>query len=213
MDDQKVLERQIARLLQVMKGLLWGLLICSVLTMLTGCATTRKTTSNVEVHQGDSLNMLNNKFDAVSQQLSRYDSLFAQMQQQTSLHQTTDEQSTEHIQETVTTWLDSLGREVRQENRTIDRSLARQIEMRYEQQIATMQQQLSRQDARYDSLANELWMMQQVNWLDSINQQSVKEPANVRTSIWMRIHDFITALVNVIVFAVIIGCILRFRKK
>ncbi len=85
--------------------------------------------------------------------------------------------------------------------------------MRYEQQIATMQQQLSRQDERYDSLANELYMVQQVNWMDSINQQSIKEPASTRSSIWMRIHDFITALVNVIVFAVIIGCILRFRKK
>lgn len=213
MDDKKLLERQLDIMLRVLKGLLWGFVICSVLTFFTGCATTRKTSSNVEVHHGDSLRALAVQYDAISSQLSRYDSLLSQMQQQTSLHQTTDEQSTEHIQETVTTWLDSLGREVRQENRTIDRSLARQIEMRYEQQIATMQQQLSRQDERYDSLANELYMVQQVNWMDSINQQSIKEPASTRSSIWMRIHDFITALVNVIVFAVIIGCILRWRKK
>lgn len=195
-------------------SLLFCFLCCYIIAaLLSSCVTTKTTTDLHEHHSGDSLRALSAQYAAMSQQLSRHDSLFAQMQQQTSLHQTTDEQSTEHIQETVTTWLDSLGREVRQENRTIDRSLARQIEMRYEQQISALTQQLSDQTARTDSLAAALDMVQQVNWLDSLNQQSIKEPVAVRSSFWMRIHDFITALVNVIVFAVIIGGILRFRWR
>lgn len=148
------------------------------------CTTSRTATSTVTHSEGDSLRALSAQYAAVSQQLSRYDSLFAQMQARITAQQFTQEQSTERIQESVTTYLDSLGREVRQENRTIDRNLSRQTELRYEQQISSLQQQLSQETARTDSLSEALYMLQQVNWLDSLNQQSYKEPAPSRIQSW-----------------------------
>lgn len=148
------------------------------------CTTSRTATSTVTHSEGDSLRALSAQYAAVSQQLSRYDSLFAQMQARITAQQSTQEQSTERIQESVTTYLDSLGREVRQENRTIDRNLSRQTELRYEQQISSLQQQLSQETARTDSLSEALYMLQQVNWLDSLNQQSYKEPAPSRIQSW-----------------------------
>ena len=148
------------------------------------CTTSRTATSTVTHSEGDSLRALSAQYAAVSQQLSRYDSLFAQMKARITAQQSTQEQSTERIQESVTTYLDSLGREVRQENRTIDRNLSRQTELRYEQQISSLQQQLSQETARTDSLSEALYMLQQVNWLDSLNQQSYKEPAPSRIQSW-----------------------------
>lgn len=148
------------------------------------CTTSRTATSTVTHSEGDSLRALSAQYAAVSQQLSRYDSIFAQMQARITAQQSTQEQSTERIQESVTTYLDSLGREVRQENRTIDRNLSRQTELRYEQQISSLQQQLSQETARTDSLSEALYMLQQVNWLDSLNQQSYKEPAPSRIQSW-----------------------------
>ena len=148
------------------------------------CTTSRTATSTVTHSEGDSLRALSAQYAAVSQQLSRYDSLFSQMQARITAQQSTQEQSTERIQESVTTYLDSLGREVRQENRTIDRNLSRQTELRYEQQISALQQQLSRETSRTDSLSEALYMLQQVNWLDSLNQQSYKEPAPSRIQSW-----------------------------
>ena len=130
------------------------------------CTTSRTATSTVTHSEGDSLRALSAQYAAVSQQLSRYDSLFSQMQARITAQQSTQEQSTERIQESVTTYLDSLGREVRQENRTIDRNL------------------LSQETARTDSLSEALYMLQQVNWLDSLNQQSYKEPAPSRIQSW-----------------------------
>ena len=109
------------------------------------CTTSRTATTTVTHSEGDSLRALQVQYAAMSQQLSRYDSLFSQMQARITAQQSTQEQSTERIQESVTTYLDSLGREVRQENRTIDRNLSRQTELRYEQQISALQQQLSRE--------------------------------------------------------------------
>ena len=148
------------------------------------CTTSRTATSTVTHSEGDSLRALSAQYAAVSQQLSCYDSIFAQMQARITAQQSTQEQSTERIQESVTTYLDSLGREVRQENRTIDRNLSRQTELRYEQQISSLQQQLSQETARTDSLSEALYMLQQVNWLDSLNQQSYKEPAPSRIQSW-----------------------------
>ena len=148
------------------------------------CTTSRTATSTVTHSEGDSLRALQVQYEAMSQQLSRYDSLFFQMQARITAQQSTQEQSTERIQESVTTYLDSLGREVRQENRTIDRNLSSQTELRYEQQISALQQQLSRETSRTDSLAEALYMLQQVNWLDSLNQQSYKEPAPSRIQSW-----------------------------
>ena len=148
------------------------------------CTTSRTATSTVTHSEGDSLRALSAQYAAVSQQLSRYDSLFSQMQARITAQQSTQEQSTERIQESVTTYLDSLGRVVRQENRTIDRNLSRQTELRYEQQISALQQQLSRETSRTDSLAEALYMLQQVNWLDSLNQQAYKEPASSPLKTW-----------------------------
>ena len=113
------------------------------------CTTSRTAATTVTHSEGDSLRALSAQYAAVSQQLSRYDSLFSQMQARITAQQSTQEQSTERIQESVTTYLDSLGREVRQENRTIDRNLSRQTELRYEQQISALQQQLSRRSSLY----------------------------------------------------------------
>ena len=80
------------------------------------CTTSRTATSTVTHSEGDSLRALSAQYAAVSQQLSRYDSLFSQMQARITAQQSTQEQSTERIQESVTTCL------VRQNYATSNRS-------------------------------------------------------------------------------------------
>ena len=174
------------------------------------CTTSRTATSTVTHSEGDSLRALQVQYEAMSQQLSRYDSLFFQMQARITAQQSTQEQSTERIQESFTTYLDSLGREVRQENRTIDRNLSRQTELRYEQQISALQQQLSRETSRTDSLAEALYMLQQVNWLDSLNQQSYKEPAPSALKTWW--DTLLTNLGYILLFLFIAALIILFIR-
>lgn len=174
------------------------------------CTTSRTATSTVTHSEGDSLRALQVQYAVMSQQLSRYDSLFSQMQARITAQQSTQEQSTERIQESVTTYLDSLGREVRQENRTIDRNLSRQTELRYEQQISALQQQLSRETSRTDSLAEALYMLQQVNWLDSLNQQAYKEPAPSALKTWW--DTLLTNLGYILLFLFIAALLILFIR-
>lgn len=189
------------------------LLLFVALLAVCSCATTKKTEQSTTVSKGDSAKVEIQHQGSVSNQTVNYDSLFSVWKQRIEQQQSVNEQSHETINETITSYIDSLGREVRQEQRTIDRDLARQTEIRHQQEIDAMQQQFSQQLSQYDSLFADMEARMQTHWNDSTAKLKEKAPATCQHSFWMRIHDFITAMVNVIVFAVIIGFILRWRKK
>ena len=75
--------------------------------------------------------------------------------------QQSTEDSKERITETITTWVDSLGREMRQEQRTTERDISRQqriweerLERQYEERLLTAMDSMSQAwQERFDSVS------------------------------------------------------------
>ena len=72
------------------------------------------------------------------------DSSWTQRWQQYVNEQSTEEHEQERITETVTTFVDSLGREVRQEQRTTERDMTRQQQQREERLVQEWESRLQR---------------------------------------------------------------------
>lgn len=212
LSDQKIIERQIVSLCQVLKALLISFVVLSIITLFTGCVTTQKTEQNTAVSHRDSTETQNTQQVVIRNEKVNFDSLFTAWQQRIEQSQTTNEQSHETVSETITSWIDSLGREVRQEQRTIDRDLARQTEIRHQQEIAAMQQQFSQQLERYDSLYAAMEKNITAHWEDSLASYKESITQSQKPSLLERFHDWLTAFINIVVIAVIVGCIIRCKR-
>jgi len=113
-----------------------GVLICLAILaimIMAGC-TTPKIVEEHHHHESKVDTMaveavMERRLTAVKEQMVR--ELYAKMQSQIS-EQSTQEQQKERITETVTTWVDSLGRQMRQEQRTTERDISRQQQQREE---------------------------------------------------------------------------------
>ena len=118
--------------------LLFVVVAMAFITLFSGCATPRA----VEQHhhhyyEADTLAVQAQVDKAVKTWSERIDSAWWERFSQFTSQQQSSEQQHETIQETVTVTLDSLGREIRQEQRTISRDISR------EQQI--LKQRLTRE--------------------------------------------------------------------
>lgn len=83
------------------------------------------------------------------------DSTMRAVTQQVTTQQETSEVERERITETITSWVDSLGREVRQEQRVTDRDVSRQQRLREERLVqefeTRLQQAINRQDSEWNA--------------------------------------------------------------
>lgn len=132
----------------------WCIVIIIVGLALTGC-TTPKTIEQHHHHyeQADTLAIQAQIDHAVNSWHEQMDSSLRQTWQEYTTSMTNNEDQKEHITETITTYIDSLGREVRQEQRTIDRSLSK-MQQQTEQRLSREFEQ--RVSVVVDSV-NDIW--------------------------------------------------------
>lgn len=83
--------------------------------------------------------------------------------------------ASEHISETITSYIDSLGREVRNEQRTISRSESRNREQLYQQQLTLLQHKYTTMQEHYDSLFQALYEREKSQNADSISSAATKD--------------------------------------
>ena len=70
---------------------------------------------------------------------------------QVTTQQENNEQQRERITETITSWVDSLGREVRQEQRVTDRDISKQQKLTEERLVKEMETRLQQAITKHDS--------------------------------------------------------------
>lgn len=114
-------------------GVLLCLLALLVMITVSGC-TTPKVTDSVHHHYAEADTMavqalVDGRMQAVREQMMQ--ELTAKIQTQQT-EQNSQEQQKERVTETITTWVDRLGRQMRQEQRTTERDISRQQQLREE---------------------------------------------------------------------------------
>lgn len=122
------------------------------------------------------------------------DSLFTSWKQSLSQSSTTNEQSHERITESITFTIDSLGREIRNEQRTIDRDISRATEEHLNQVISQQQQQITNLTHRYDSLFAAMEAKYKTHWEDSTNVEKKPVASSYGTHIKHLGIDFLIGL-------------------
>lgn len=131
-----------------------ALVVCAVISMLTGC-TTPKIVENHHHHyeQADTLAvqaMVDKQLTSWHEQM---DSSWRQSWQEYSASWFSHDDEKEKVTETITTYVDSLGREVRQEQRTTERSLSRMQQQTEQRLTREFEMRLS---TALDSV-NDIW--------------------------------------------------------
>ena len=145
----------------------WLFVILLAVGWLTSCTTTKVTENAHSLYKPDSTQiqrLIDTRMRSIQQQM---DSVWSERMNQYVSQQQQSEQQHEVITETVTTTLDSLGREIRQEQRTISRDISR------EQQI--IEQRLTRE---FDSCLPTAISKLDSSWqsrYDSIQAVTVRE--------------------------------------
>ena len=128
--------------------------------------------------------------------------------------QSTSENSKERVAETITTWVDSLGRQVRQEQRTTERDISRWQQM-HEQRM--QQEMTSRLQQVADSL-NEVWQMNfdrfQAHWEEADSTATeVKPAAEDSRPWWKRWRDAVWWMVVGAAVMVVVVVVVRKLKS
>lgn len=139
--------------------LLW--FTVSMCIILCSCSTSKSATKHQEHHATVDVVASEAKHDThLSEDIARLDSMISLFRQRERETNTTQEDSRETISEIITTTIDSLGREVRQEQRTTERTLSRQEQRereQWQQQVEQRwQQELSRRDSLYQIALSDL---------------------------------------------------------
>lgn len=144
------------------------LILATLSAILLSCAT-QKTESSVS--SGTTTNDVESSQTATTDYTHLIDSLFTSWKQSLSQSSTTNEQSHERITESITTTIDSLGREIRNEQRTIDRDISKATEERLNQVISQQQAQITDLTHRYDSLFAAMETNYRNHWQDSTHAE------------------------------------------
>ena len=188
----------------------WLFIILLAVGWLTSCTTTKVVENSHSFYESDSTQiqrLIDTRMRSIQQQM---DSAWSERVNQYVSQQKQSEQQHEVITETVTTTLDSLGREIRQEQRTISRDISR------EQQI--IEQRLTREfESRLQTAISELDSSWQSRY-DSIQAVTVREdsisvkktPINGSGLSWWqqaRIH-----LANILLYGLVIVGIIQLGK-
>lgn len=188
----------------------WLFVILLAVGWLTSCTTTKVVENSHSFYESDSTQiqrLIDTRMRSIQQQM---DSAWSERVNQYVSQQKQSEQQHEVITETVTTTLDSLGREIRQEQRTISRDISR------EQQI--IEQRLTREfESRLQTAISELDSSWRSRY-DSIQAVTVREdsisvkktPVNGSGLSWWqqaRIH-----LANILLYGLVIVGIIQLGK-
>ena len=130
----------------------WLAVAVGVVILLAGCTTQQHLTEHhVRTIVADMMVQQAAQDTHVNQQTLNVDSMVSQSVRTAFAEWQSQQTEKETTTETITTYVDSLGRAVRQEQRTTQRELSRQEQQRYQQQIAAMQLEPQRQLSSLDS--------------------------------------------------------------
>lgn len=177
--------------------LIIALVICAVVSLFTGC-TTPKAIENHHHHyeEADTLAIQARIDRGMKIFRDQMDSSWRQRMEEYSASMTSNEDQKEKVTETITTFVDSLGREVRQEQRTTERSLSRMQQQTEQRLSREFEQRIS---VVVDSV-NDIWQ-QRFNALQTHFEQTdsthVKETPATKTELpwykrwWQTLKDYL----------------------
>lgn len=187
----------------------------AVMSIFTSCAV-QKTEHEQQTHvvKTDSAGTEQSHSGQVTSQSVNVDSIIRVVMQRTREEFARQEQEHEVTTETLTETIDSLGRIVRQSQRTTDRTLSRQEQQRIDRLEQTFEQQIHRALLEHDSLWHERFARYQASMSDSL--QTVRDLQQQRSAsnplTWwqqLRLH-----LANILLYALlIIAAVWLVRKK
>lgn len=174
-----------------------ALVACVVILLFTGCTTPKA----IEQHhhhyeQADTLAVQAMVDKHLNSWHAQMDSSWRQRMEEYSASMTSNEDQKEKVTETITTFVDSLGREVRQEQRTTERSLSR-MQQQTEQRLSREFEQ--RMSVVVDSV-NDIWQQRfnavKGHW-EQADSSSVKETPATKTELpwykrwWQTLKDYL----------------------
>jgi hypothetical protein len=148
-----------------------------VAVLCTACTTTKVVEQHHHHYQQEDTVAIQARIDqSLNSWHEQMDSSWRQTWQEYSASLTSNEDQKEHITETVTTYIDSLGREVRQEQRTIDRTLSK-MQQQTEQRLSREFE--ARLSTAIDSV-NDVWQLKfealQTHWEKSDSTDIKEQP-------------------------------------
>lgn len=157
------------------------LIALAVMGIFTSCAV-QKTEHDQQTHvvKTDSAGTEQSHSGQVTSQSVNVDSIIRVVMQRTREEFARQEQEHETTTETLTETIDSLGRIVRQSQRTTDRTLSRQEQQRIDRLEQTFEQQIHRALLEHDSLWHDRFARYQASMSDSL--QSVRDLQQQRSA-------------------------------
>lgn len=183
------------------------LVVCAIISLFTGC-TTPKAIENHHHHyeQADTLAIQAQVDKQLTSWHAQMDSSWRQSWQEYSASWFSHDDQKEKVTETITTWTDSLGREMRQEQRTTERSLSR-LQQQTEQRLSREFEQ--RISVVVDSV-NDIWQQRferyQTHW-EQKDSTHVKETPATKTELpwykrwWQMLKDYLL-IAGIILFII-----------
>ena len=189
----------------------WIFFFC--IAVMTSCATQRQQHEHqTHVIQVDTLVTETQHDSHSSQHRQNIDSLVSEAISRAMQEYQKTEQEHEVTTETLTETIDSLGRVVRQQQKTTDRTISRQELMRQEQQIQELKINLQRHIEMQDSAWSAKFSQFETHLKDSLDQvidkQSVTNATPV-TSWWKRLwHNL-----EMIFIGIAVACALFVTRK
>ena len=187
----------------------------AVLSLFTGCAVQKQEhQEQTHVVHTDSAGTEQSQAVQVVQQTVNIDSIVTAVMQRTREEFARQEQEHEIITETLTETVDSLGRVVRQQQKTTDRTLSRQEQQRIDRLEQTFEQQIHRAISEHDSLWQERFAQYQATMTDSLQSVRDMQRQTSATNPLTWWQQFRLHLANIALYALlIIGVIWLIRKK
>lgn len=190
----------------------WAAVVALTLTLFTSCAT-KKELYELQTHivQTDTMARQQSAEMRNTVTTEQMDSALNRMMRRWHDEMLRREQQTETTRETVTTTTDSLGRETRQEQRTITRTLSREEQRRIDGEIEQMQTEMHRSLQQQDSVWQQRFSEYRATMLDSLN--SVRHHVQQSTPPRSPLAQFMDHLKNIALYTCILAAVLIYIKR
>lgn len=126
--------------------------------------------------------------------------------------QNTQEQERERVTETITTWVDSLGREMRQEQRTTERDISRQQQLREQRMQQAWESRLQQVTDSLNAEWQENFSRLQAHWAEADSTDTEVTPVvTEKKPWWKRVGDLLMGLLGIAAAFVVLAWVVKTR--
>ena len=190
----------------------WTVVAFAVVALFSGCAT-KKELHELQTHvvQADTMARHQSAEMRNTVTTEQMDSALTRMMRRWHDEMLSREQQTETTRETVTTTTDSLGRETRQEQRTVTRTLSREEQRRIDGEIEQMQTEMHRSLQQQDSVWQQRFSEYRATMRDSLN--SVRHQVQQSTPARSPLAQFVDHLKNIALYTCILAAVIIYIKR